>query len=794
MRSIAQDVHFAIRALLKRPAFTIIALFTLALGIGANTAVFSVVNAIVLNRLPFRDADRLVTLGGNFISTAEQLYMQEHMRQFADVASYSPGWGMALTSDGEPTQLTAARASVNLLPLLGVSPILGRSFSAEESTPGRDRVVLLSHALWQERFGADVQIVGRSLTLDGSPYTVVGVLPADFEISSGSVAHFVVPAVVDPAAWFHKGQNALGIARLAPGATAASALTELRGHLPAIRAAFSYVADYGQNFNIIGLHEFFVGPVRTMLLVILGAVGFIVLIASANVGNLLLVRATERHRDVAVRVALGASRSRIVRSVAVESLLLALGGMLLGLLLALSGVGVLRGILPADMPRVSTIGIDARVLAVCAAVGAIVGLVALIPALTSTRTSPSDALRATRGDTAGRLGLRWRGALVSAEIALALVLVVGAGLMVKTLWRLSQVDPGFDADRALTFRIQPTGSRTAAQRNQYFNRVLEEVAAIPGVERVGAIHHLPMSGYNWWADIDVEGRPLAAGEAPPRAGWRIIVGDYMRAMGIPLLSGRALATTDNAENERVVLINDVFARSVFPNEDPIGRRIRAGNATRGEYVRIIGVTGSVRHQALEQAPSAEMYFPLAQVGMGFLNVVVRTTLDPAAVAEPARRLVQAIDPTVALSDMRALGSVVRQSTARQRLVLQLLATFAGVGLLLAAIGVYGVVAFGVTQRRHEIGIRTALGARRQSIVAMVLQNGLRHTAIGLGVGIPAAFALTRTMKTVVYDLSTFDPLTYVAVTAILLAAAVLASWIPARRAAALDPVKVLKGD
>ena len=794
LANIAHDLRFAIRSLSRRTGFTLIAVLTLALGIGANTAVFSVVNSVVLDRLPFREPERLVTLGSTFISNAEMLYLQEHARQFADVAAYSPGWGMALTSDGEPVQLTAAKASVNLFALLGVTPVVGRAFSADESIPGRDRVVLLDHGLWQDRFGGDSSVVGRAIVLDGNPHTVIGVLPPDFQLYSESPLMLVLPIVIDPAAWFHKGQNALGIARLAPGATPATALTELRGHLPAIRQEFGYAADYGSTMSVQSLHDFLVGPVRKMLLILLGAVGFIVLIAAANVGNLLLVRATERHRDVGVRVALGASRARVLRGIAAESLIIALGGTLLGLLMAVTGVGLLRGILPADTPRLAVIDIDGRVLALCAVVGAVVGLISLVPALVSTRANPADALRVTRGELSGRLGAKWRGALVSAEVALALVLVAGAGLMVKTLWRLSSVDPGFKTERVLTFGLQPTARASSGDSYQYFTRVLEEVAALPGVQSVGGIHHLPMSGYNWWANIDVEGRPLPTGAAPPRAGWRIIAGDYLRTMGISLVAGRAFAASDGPESERVMLINDVLAKRLFPGENPLGKRIRAGNATRNNWVRIVGVTGNVRHQGLELEPDAELYLPLSQVGMSFLNVVMRTTLEPLSLAGPARRAVRALDATVPISDMRALGSVVQQSSARQRLVLRLLATFAIVGLLLAAIGVYGVVAFGVAQRRHEIGIRVALGARRRTIIGMVLSHGLRYTAIGLAVGLPATYALAKTMRGVVYGVSTSDPTTYAAVIVVLLSATALASWIPARRAAAQDPVSALKGD
>jgi predicted permease len=474
-------------------------------------------------------------------------------------------------------------------------------------------------------------------------------------------------------------------------------------------------------------------------------------------------------------------------------MLIAWGGTVAGFLLAVGGVAVLRRMLPADTPRLDEIAVDGRVLMLCALVGVAVGLLSLLPTLAATRADPNDALRAGRsGDVAGRTGNRWRGALVSTEIALALVLVIGAGLMVKTLWRLSNVNPGFQAERALAFRLQPAGRRSSAELQQYFARVLEETRAIPGVVTAGGIHHLPMSGFNWWANVEIEGRPVATGEALPRAGWRIIAGDYLRAMGVPLVAGRVFEQRDDAEGERVALINDMLAQRLFPGESPLGRRIRAGNATRGEWVRIVGVTGNVRHQSVVRPPDPEMYFPITQVGMSFLTIVARTSIEPLALADPARRAVRAIDATVPISELRALQSVVWESTVRQRLVLRLLVVFAGVGLVLGAVGIYGVVAFGVTQRTHEIGVRIALGARRRTIVGMVISDGLRHAVAGLGVGALAAFWLTRAMRGVVYDVSTTDPLTYVAVAAIVLAVSIAASWIPARRAARVDPLTAMR--
>ena len=795
--SFASDVRIATRSLSRRPGFTLVALVTLALGIGANTAVFSVVNGIVLKPLPYREPERMVAFGNFFISNAELLYLQENARSFERVASYSPGWGMALSSGGEPAQVTAAKVSSNFLGMLGVSPLHGRDFTTEESIPGKDQVALIDHGYWQSRFAGDPSVVGRSVTLDGNPYTVVGILPRGFHFYTRTPAHFLVPLAIDPTSRFHRGQNALAFGLLNRSATLSGAQAELRSHIPRIREAFGFAADYGRGLELQSLQDFLVGPVRRMLLVFLGAAGFIVLIAAANVGSLLLVRTSERQREIAVRVALGASRWRVVRGLTAESVVLTLGGVVLGFALALAGVAVLKNLLPADTPRLAELAVDGRALLLCGLVGLLTGVIGLFPALSITRHDPHQALRAGRGsDPAGRRGQRMRGIFVATEVALALMLVVGAGLMLRTVQKLSDVDPGFRVDHALAFRLQPTGGRltTAAETRQYFEQVLERVRNLPGVSAAGGIHHLPLSGYSWQTPVDVEGRASAPGESPVRPGMRIISGDYLAAMGIPLVAGRPFTATDVAGNERVVLINQSLARRLFPGEDPVGRRISGGNVTRGEFARIVGVIGDVRHQSLDLEPTGEVYFPLAQFNMSFQVIVARTTTDPRTLLAPVRQAVRNLDATVPIIDLRTMENAVASSMARRQLVLQLLAAFAAIGLALGAIGIYGVVAYAVSQRTQEIGVRLALGASRGSIIAMVVRNGIGYTILGIAAGLAGAFLLAGTLRSLVYDVSTSDPVTYATVALAILAVSVLASWIPALRASRADPSLAMRRD
>ena len=798
MLSFVGDVRYAVRALARRPGFTAVAVITLALGIGANAAIFSAVRGVLLQPLPFREPDRLVAFDSErFIANAELLFLRENARTLGGVAAISPGWGMALTGVGEATQLTTARVSPNMLDVLGVRPLIGRAFGEPEATPGQETVALLGHALWTERFGSDQSIAGRRIVLDGTPYTVVGVLPQNLEVL-GRQADLWTPLVVDPTAWFHRGAVSWMVARLRDGATVEQSRAELATLFPRMREAFEYAPDYYANVSLLPLHERTVGNVRTALLVLLAAVGFIVLIAGSNVGNLLLMRAAGRRREIAVRAALGASRARVVAQMLVESVVLAIAGATAGVALGALGVRGLRAALPPDTPRLTAITLDGTVLAVCAALAIATGIAfGLAPAFLASRGDVQDALRGARG-VAGRAGgERTRASLVVAEVALTLMLVIGAGLMMRTLWSLTHVAAGFRPEGVLTMRVQPSGERynSGARQLEYVRGVLERLRALPGVQATGAIHHLPLSGYAWYTNIDVAGRVRAPNETPLRSGWRIIAGDYFQAMGIPLLRGRAFNAADTREGQQVAIVNEEFARAAWPGEDAIGKRFTAGNATRvGGAVTVIGVVGGVRHVTLDASPGPELYRAMSQTTAGAMTLAVRTRGDPLAVAGLARETVRAADADVPISEVRSLEQVMSASVARPRLIMSLLLVFAGVGVVLGAVGVYGVIAYAVGERRREIGIRIALGAEPRTVAGSVVWRGVRYAGLGVAIGLVGAFAVTRLMRTLVFGVSTTDPVTFAGLALFLVLIAALASYLPARQAARTDPMVALRTD
>lgn len=797
IEGVLQDARYAVRTLRKSPGFTLVALATFALGIGANTAVFSVVSGILLRPLPYASPDRLAAIWPtSTISNAELLYLRDNAKSFSAVAAFSPGWGVALTGSGEPRQLDAARVSTNFFQTLGARAAVGRGFANGESSSGAWDVVVLSDALWASQFNRDTSVIGRVVDLDGTPSRVIGVMPPTFEAFQPHVDAWL-PLQIDPSSRFHTGQTAMGFGRLAPGATFASATSEMTSLAPRMRVAFNYTEEYGRGNTVTALRDSLVGNVRQSLLVLLGAVAFVLLIAGANVGNLLLVHATGRRRELAVRRALGASRGQIARQMLVQSLVVAIVGGVLGTILGVVGVSGLKSILPPTLPLLSSVSIDARVLLASGAITIFIGLAfGIAPALSATRVDPDGALRISANAGANRAGAATRRTLVVVEIALAMVLVVGAGLMTESLWRLSRVDLGFDPHGVTTFRIQPSSGQvgTAEQTATYFNEMIRRVAAQPGVARVGGAQHLPLTGFNWGGSLDIELRPIPSTATHPRVTWRSIVGDYFGAMRIPLKRGRFFLPTDTRAAPAVAIINETMAKHFWPDRDPIGERIRIGNGSRNDWATIVGIVGNVRFLSPKTEPGDEVYRPNEQQGLVFMHFVVRTTGDPLALMPGIRTAIRSMDGNVPIADTRELGALFSASTATPRTIAILLLAFAGVGLLLGAIGIYGVISYGVSQRTRELGIRTALGAIQRRIVLMVIGEGVRLAAMGILIGAIGAMIAARSLQTMVFGVTTTDVPIYVGVAFVLTAVALLASWLPARRASRVDPLVALRSD
>ena len=796
LRSLANDFRFTLRQAARRPAVTVTVLFTIALGIGANAAIFSVVRHVVLRPLPFRDPSRLAAIWpGRAISNAELELMQREAKAFSAVAAFSPGWGIAMTGAGDPRQLNGARVSANYFETLGVRPILGSTFAPNASQPGNWNVAVISSALWREQFGSDPRIVGRIVDMDGQPTRIVAVVGGELASFQPDVDAWL-PLQIDATSPFYTGATALAVGRLASGATLARATAELASMAPRMREQFNFPSDYAAGATVVDLHESIVGGVRQTLFVLLGAVVLLVTLAAVNVGNLQLVQAVGRAREFAVRRALGASAGRLSRQVLVESLTLATAGGALGVA---GGAVALRGlvaILPPTLPFLSTATIDASVIAFCAAVTVVAGLsFAIAPILLGTRaTGPS--LRDGMSARGSRAASRARELLVVVEIAVAMTLVVGAALMTESMRRLSRVDLGYDAAGVLTMRIQPSSgqARGAEALRAYFDALQSRLAALPGVSGVGAIQHLPLTGFNWRGAVDVEQRPTAAGRTKPNATWRSVVGDYFATMRIPVLRGRAFTAADTRLAPAVVMINATMAKHLWPGEDPIGQRIKVGNGTRNDWATIVGVVGDVRFSSPDAAATDEVYRPNAQQGLAFMHFVLRVSGNPLVHAADVRAAVRSLDTTVPIAELRALGDLTATANATRRTIAQLLSGFALLGLVLGMIGVYGVVSFGVAQRTRELGIRSALGARQQHLVAMVIGGSLRMAMGGIVVGSVAAVVASRSLNALVFGISTTSPGIFAVVAGSLGVAAALASALPAWRAARVDPLLALKSD
>ena len=799
-RGLAQDLRYAVRALRTNRGFTAVAVLTLALGIGATTAIFSLVHAVMLRDLPYADADRLVRVwesnparGWPTFSASHPNYLdwRAETRALASLAA-TTGEGFNLTSPQGAEVLRGTRVTANFLPTLGVPVALGRNFLDEEDRPRGDvRVVLLSDGFWRRRFNADPSIVGRQIPLDDQPYLVIGVLPPAFAYGTPDV---LVPLAPDPGR--SRGDHRLTvIGRLRDGVTLDQAHAEMAGI--AARLATQYPeSNEGWSVRLATAYDWLIPEnVRTSLLVLLGAVGVVLLIACANVANLLLARATARQKEIAVRIALGAERWRIVQQLLAESLLLALVAGVAGIGLAFAGTQLLVAYGPASVPRLNEVAVDRTVVAFALAIAVTTAFVfGLLPAVRASRGGPSEALQeASRGSTGGAGRERWRGLLTVAEVALSVALLIGAGLLLRSFQRLQQVDPGFNTAPLMMMRVALTsaGYPDAASRHAFNQRLLADIAALPGIVATAASTGLPMAGGNTATEMAVPGRAARAG-APESADWRLITPGYFKAMGIPL-RGREFAWTDGKAARDTTIISEELARLHWPGEDPIGRTVILGSF--GNRARtIIGVAGDVRSLGLDTDPRPTVYYSMAEYLSNPISVVWRSEGDPAAHVNAIRAIVQRLDASVPIYDVRTLDEVVWASFAPRRFNMYLLTVFAGVALLLAAIGLFGVMAYLVSQRTREIGVRLALGAGWHDVVRLVVGRGLALALSGAAIGLLAAFWLSRVMESLLFSVSATDPGTFVAVPLLLILVAAAACYVPARRAMRVDPVTALRAE
>ena len=791
------DLTVAFRSLLRRPAFTLTAVLLLALGAGANAAVFSVVRGMLLRPLPYHEPDRLVVLWPNtFVNNEDLTFWRERTRSFEQIAANSPGWMMSLVVQGrEPIKVTGGRTSDNFFTTLGVAAAIGRTVMPGDSVPSQSRVVVLSADMHQRQFDGDPNVIGRRISLDSVEHEVIGVMPRGFEFLEPGTDIWA-PMPFDPASAQNRAQFSAAFARLKPSVSVEAATAELQRLVPTMRSELKKTAEWGREGRAMPLQEHVTGDVRSTLLILLAAVGLILLLAAVNLGTLVLGRTIERGQEMAVRTALGASRARLLRQLIAEQGVLAAVGALAGLVLARAALPVLVSRIPPEMPRQAEIALDATVfVTVFAATVSVSILMALLPVAAAARPELQPLLRQNQS-TETPTRRRALGSLVAAQIALAVVLGIGAGLMLRTLWNLQQVDPGFNANGVLTFRLQTTSKPLNLTRGLvYFEQVIDRVRAIPGVVDVGAIQHLPMSGYNWTANVWKPEQPPAPGAERPTAIWRFVGWDYFSTMGIELRAGRDFTSQDRNPAPAVAIINETLARKEFGSASgAIGRRLTSYSAGGEQSVEVVGVVRDVRFMSLDQPARPEMYRPLAQTFMFPMAFVVRTAGDPGQVGAAIRQAAFAVDPMIAVAEMQPLTSLIAGSLGRPRLLALLLSVFAAVGLALGVVGVYGVVAYRVRQQEREFGIRLALGAGPERIARGVLKQGALYAGTGLVIGVPLAFMLTRLMESVLFGVTTRDPLTFTALPAAVALTTLVACAIPARRAARVNPVTTIRGE
>jgi putative ABC transport system permease protein len=807
---IMRDLVFAMRTLRKTPGFTIAAVLALALGIGATTAMLSVVNGVLLRPLPYVDADRLTVIlfnDRNPVSPQNFVDWKNQTRSFSDVAA-AEYWTPNLIGIDQPEKINGLRLTAGMLPMLGVQPILGRVFTPAEDTPGNEHVAVIGYGLWQRRFAGDNSVIGRTVLLDGVRTTIIGVMPATFQFAPfwATRAEIWAPRAFDAATIANGGNSLRLFARLKPGVT----IDQARADLAAVTTRLEQQSPGSNRGATVQLLKTkVVGDVQTALLVLLVAVAFVLLIACANVAHMLLARAASRQKELGIRTALGATRGRLVGQMLVESLVLAVTGGLLGLMLAQWGVRALIAASPSSIPRVATVSIDWRVLVMAVGITALTAIVfGLVPALRAAQVDLAETFRdGDRGSSESGARARLRSMLVASEFALALVLLVGAGLMIRTFTALQHIDPGFDPRNVITMAVSVTGTREADStvRQAMYVEALARIRAIPGVESASWINHLPIGGDLWGFGFAIEGRPKPKPGEAPSAAYRVVFPGYFHTMHVPLIRGRDVSDADRADSPPVVVVNEYMARKYWPGEDAIGKRILMGTTA-------IAVVGVVKNQVREDwaAPAEEeFFFPYAQQHdyvnnpashFSYMTLVARAacdagkTCDAGALSTPIVNVLRNIDRNLPISEVTTMDALVSRATGEPRLYLALLASFAFIAVTLASVGIYGVMSYSVARRTHEIGIRIALGAEPFGVLRMIVRQGMTLALAGAAAGVVVATALTGLMSGLLYGVAPRDPVTFAAVVGVLCGVAFVASYVPARRATRIDPLVALRSE
>jgi predicted permease len=809
MLTLWQDLHYGARMLMKRPSFALIVALTLGLGIGANTAVFSVVDAVLLKPLPYAEPERLVVIYGGFLATGDKMVAsvpefndyREQTQSFDSLSAYQQfSANLAPDGGGEPERVEGGLVTPEMFSVLKASPFRGRIFLPEEAQDGRDGVAVLSYSLWLRRFAGDEGIIGQRIHINGRSVTVVGVMRPGFA--------FPDRAEVWAPLWFRPEQrdqqrrgtrSLLVVARLKPGVSHTQAQQEM--DQLSIRQTEQYPRNYRDRrwkISIVSLADDIVGDLRPALLVLIGAVAFVLLIACANVANLLLARSAARRQEMAIRAALGAGRGRIVRQLLIENLALALAGGIVGLAFAWLGVRALLRFVPDNLPRIVEAGIDGRVLAAACIVSLATGIIfGLAPALFASRPDLNEILKeGGRSGLAGGKRRRMFSVLIVTEIALALPLAIGAGLALKSFWRLQEVDPGFNPDGVLTMRLLLPSEiyPQPAQRVAFYQQALEKIKALPGVEAVSAASAIPMTTDGMSGTVSGENSNVSPNDLPVETEMRWVTPEYFRTLGIELLKGRAFTEADSVGAERVAIVDESFVRRFYPNEEPLGKRIKRGRLeSANPWVTVVGVVRQVRDRRLDTASRVQAYFPFYQETLGFtMSLALRTSaFDPLSLAGVARAAIQQVDRNQPVYNVKSLRQLTVDSVAPRRLTMILVAVFASIALALAAVGIYGVMSFIVLQRTRELGIRLALGAQGADVMKLVIRQGMAQAMSGVLIGLVGAWALTRMITSVLYGVSATDTLTFLVISFLVSLVALLAVWIPARRARKVDPLIVL---